>query len=236
MVPDPETASPLPEAAHVLARLAARYGRVAVVSGRPASFLARHLVVAGTARVPDLVGLYGLEAVAADGEVVVAPGAEPWRSAVAEAADRAEATAPAGARVERKGLTVTLHWREEPGAESWAVSSADRLGAELGLAVHPAKMSVELRPPIAVDKGTAVTTLAQGFGAVAFLGDDLGDVPAFTALEELARTGVRIVRVGVRSEESPSQLLDRADLVVEGPEGALKLLGALVPDAAGSRG
>ena len=50
-------ARPLPDAPTTLARLANGLGRVAIVSGRPVGFLARHLPVDGLA----LVGLYGME-------------------------------------------------------------------------------------------------------------------------------------------------------------------------------
>jgi len=230
VVPDPEAARPLPGAAELLAALSRRYGRVAVVSGRPAAFLAEHLRAAASGGLGGgpsalrLVGLYGLESVTPAGQVAAVPEAEPWRAVVTEAADRAEASAPAGARVERKGLAVTLHWREVPEHESWATAEAGRLGAELGLIAHPAKMSCELRPPLETDKGKVVAELAAGFATVAFLGDDLGDLPAFEALDALVGAGVRTAKVAVTSPEAPPELLASADLVLDGPEEALRLL------------
>lgn len=46
----------------------------------------------------------------------------------------------------------------------------------------------------------------------------VADMPAFTALTELAAQGHDVLRVAVRSEESPAQLLAAADLVVQGPD------------------
>jgi trehalose 6-phosphate phosphatase len=89
-------------------------------------------------------------------------------------------------------------------------------------------MSFELHPPIAADKGTAVRDLADGLAAVCFLGDDLGDLPAFAELQRLADEGVATVRVAVRSDEAPEELLDAADVVVDGPEGARDLLRQLL--------
>jgi len=226
VVPDPAAARPLPAAAEVLAALARRFGRVAVVSGRPAAFLAEHLGL-GAGRAPSalrVVGLYGLELVSGGGQVVVTPEAEAWRPVVARAAAAAEASAPAGARVERKGLSVTLHWREVPEAEEWASRTVGTLAAELGLAAHPARMSVELRPPLAVDKGTVVAGLAEGFAIVAYLGDDVGDLPAFEALDDLAASGVSTAKVGVTSPEAPPDLLAVSDVILDGPEAALALL------------
>ena len=60
------------------------------------------------------------------------------------------------------------------------------------------------------------------------MGDDLGDVPAFATLDRMEAAGARVVRVAVRSDEAPSELLDRADVVVDGPAGALALLRELL--------
>jgi trehalose 6-phosphate phosphatase len=90
--------------------------------------------------------------------------------------------------------------------------------------VRAAKASVELHPPVAADKGTVVAAATAGLEAACFLGDDVGDLPAFAALERLRTAGLHGVCVAVRTAESPPELLDRADLVVEGPAGALDVL------------
>jgi trehalose 6-phosphate phosphatase len=222
IVDDPYAARPLPGAADVLERLAAAYGRVGVVSGRPAAFLNECFGGRGL----WLSGLYGLEHVV-DGEIVVDPEAERWRPVVAAAAERAEEHGPADMLVERKGLSVTLHFRTEPEVESavrqWATAEVEHSG----LAPHQARMSVELRPPVARSKGTAVLEAATGMSAVCFLGDDRGDLDAFDALDELAAEGAATVRIAVRSDEVPADLLTRADLTVDGPGGALALLESL---------
>jgi trehalose 6-phosphate phosphatase len=94
--------------------------------------------------------------------------------------------------------------------------------------MRPAKMSVELHPPIQADKGTALEALVDGLGAVCFVGDDLGDLPAFDALDRLAARGVHAVRVGVDSDEVPARLLERADVVLDGPAGVVAFLRSLV--------
>ena len=225
IVADPDAARPLPGAPATLARLAARFGRVAVVSGRPAAFIGTHLGLSSP--LPDnlrVVGIYGLESLGSHGGVVVHPGAEEWRAVVAEAADRAEAAAPAGVQVERKGLSVTLHWRGVPTGRGWAEEFAREAAAALGLAAHPAKSSCELRPPLAVDKGSAVAELAAGFSAACYLGDDLGDLPAYAALDRLRESGAVAVKVAAAGPEVPAEVVGAADLVVDGPEAALAFL------------
>jgi trehalose 6-phosphate phosphatase len=79
IVDDPGRARPLDGAADLLGRLARRFAIVAVVSGRPVSFLAEQL--AGAVAPVRLVGLYGLEWSGSDG--VVSPEPRPgvlWSS------------------------------------------------------------------------------------------------------------------------------------------------------------
>jgi trehalose 6-phosphate phosphatase len=69
---------------------------------------------------------------------------------------------------------------------------------------------------------------------VVVAGDDRGDLAAFAAVEALAAGGVDGLRVAVASPEAPPELLDRADLAVDGPEGMAALL-ARWADAAAQR-
>ncbi len=221
IVDDPVAARPLPGVADLLARLAAHLGLVAVISGRPASFLQSVLASPSGVR---LIGLYGLEEVGGDGRRIVAPGAAPWEAVITEVVALARSTAPAGIYVEPKGLTMTLHWRNAPGEADWVSAFVAQQSEARGLAVHSGRHELELRPPLAVDKGTVVRRLAAGFDAVAAFGDDIGDLPAFDALAELSTTGVAVARVAAVDAESPAVVADRADLVVEGPAGAVALL------------
>lgn len=227
IVPDPATVVPLPGVAATLGSLAHRLGVAAVVSGRPVSFLAAHLGEDG----PDLWGLYGLEhLVAGDGSRVVEADAEaePWRGMLDEAVARATAElGPAGVGVEHKGLSLTLHYRNRPALQTRVAEWASTEAGRSGLVAHPAKMSWELRVPVARDKGWVVARVATGLEAVVFLGDDVGDLSAFDALDDLAAAGCHTVGVAVAGPEAPGELLERADLVVTGPEAAVELLAAL---------
>src|SRR5262249_17911513 len=148
-----------------------------------------------------LSGLYGLEVVR-DGAVIDNPSAAPWRPIIDEVFEVAHASGPEHMRVEHKGLSLTLHFRGDPEIESEVQAFAEQLAARSGLSVRSARMSVELHPPVAVDKGTAVRELGAGLAAVCFIGDDVGDLPAFRALDELEAEGVTCVRIGVGSEEA----------------------------------
>lgn len=230
IVEDPASARPLPGIAATLGQLARAFGVVAVVSGRPASFLAEHVRAPGV----RLVGLYGMEEVADDGRVLARPDAARWQGAVAAAARRAADEAPAGVLVEHKGLALTLHYRRAPALARWAWDWADAEARRTGLLVHGGRMSVELRPP-GRDKGSAVAELVRGAHAACFVGDDAGDLAAFDALDAAAAAGAETVRVAVASSEAPPELLARADLVLDGPTAVASLLDCLARRA-GDRG
>lgn len=222
IVDDPETARPLPGSVDLLERLAARLAVVGIVSGRPLSFLQHHLP-AGLA----LAGLYGLESLVGD-ERQDHSGGGVWREVIQDLGAHAEAAGPPAMRVERKDLSITLHYREHPEiadeVAAWAAAEAERSG----LQARPARRSWELHPPIAVDKGTAVRNLVGSAATVCFIGDDHGDLPAFDALTDLAAEGRTTIRVAVLSPEVDPDLLAAADVVVDGPLGVQALLADLL--------
>lgn len=225
IVDDPAAARPHDDAVRVLGRLSRRWGVVAVVSGRPAGFLAEHLAGAGGTR---FLGLYGMERASGDSpSVSTHPDAAGWRGAVEAAADEAEASPLGGVAVERKGLTVTLHYRAAPELAPEVDHLASRLAGRHGLHAHAGKMSVELRPPVEVDKGTVLSELSSGLSAVAFAGDDIGDLPAFASLARLRSAGVATLSVASGGTETPPEVVAAADLTVDGPDGILEVLGRL---------
>jgi trehalose 6-phosphate phosphatase len=223
IVPAAADARPLRGATDVLAALAGRLGRLAVVSGRPVAYLEAHL--------PDTVelhGLYGLES-RVDGVVAEHPDAAIWRPVISEVATDADAAlAPLGVDVEHKGLSLTLHFRRAPDAEDDTITWARRAAGRTELRLRAAKRSLELHPPVSVDKGTVVEERSAGLAAVAYIGDDVGDLPAFDALDRLAERGVRTVKVAVRTPDVSEALLARSHLHVEGPDGVLALLRSLL--------
>ncbi|MFM8305412.1 MAG: trehalose-phosphatase [Actinomycetota bacterium] len=215
IVDEPESARPLPAAVDACSRLAARLGLVAVVSGRPVAFVSRHLPDPAVA----VVGQYGLER-ERDGAVVADPRALAYVDAIAAAATEAQDRWPA-LTIERKGrVAVTVHWRTAPGAAPEPAALA-ALARAHDLTPVPGRMACELRPPLPVDKGTAVAELlvAGDLVAVAFVGDDHGDLAAYSAVREWARSasGRTALCVAVESDESPPGLLDAADITVAGP-------------------
>jgi trehalose 6-phosphate phosphatase len=131
---------------------------------------------------------------------------------------------PAGVQVESKGLSLTVHYRQAPDAEAEVLAWAERTGAATGLSVRSAKRSAELHPPLAVDKGTSVLALSEGCDVVAYLGDDVGDLPAFAALDQLAAAGVTTCKVAIASDELHRDVVAAADVVLDGPHAVVAAL------------
>jgi trehalose 6-phosphate phosphatase len=232
IVEDPGQAVLLPGAKEVLGALVERLALVAVVSGRPVNYLGEQLE-----GVPGIVlaGVYGLEREVGGGRWVD-PAAETWRAAVYDCARTAEDEAPPGVEVEYKGLSLVLHARRRPEVLPWAQAWAEERSALSGLRVQAGRLSVELLPPVAMDKGRVVEELAASVDAVCFVGDDTGDLPAFAALERLRSAGKKTAGVGVRSLEQPEALRAAVDWFVDGPSGVVELLGALARGCPPSRG
>ena len=209
IVERPDDAYPPPETREELERLVARYALVAVVSGRAGDDVRRRVGVDGVV----IAGSHGLE---------LDPEADRWRDAI-----EAFAASAGWPDTERKGLTVSFHYRtaaDEPAAvvaleELAARARADDLIARFGRKV------LEVLPPIEANKGTAVRQLLADAGLRRALvaGDDTTDLDAFHALDGLELA----VRVAVAADESPAELRAAADVVVGSTEEFLALLKTL---------
>ncbi|MFD9881858.1 trehalose-phosphatase [Streptomyces alboflavus] len=235
IVPDPERARAHPEAVPALAALAPKVRSVAVVTGRPAGVAVRHGGFAGVPGLEHLVvlGHYGAERWDAVTGTVQAAEPHPGVAAVrAELPGFLDAIgAWRGTWIEEKGRAVAVHTRRalDPQAAFDALRGPlGELASRHGLIVEPGRLVLELRPP-GVDKGVALVDYVREVGAesVLYAGDDLGDVPAFTAVDKLRSDGaVRGLLVCSGSPEV-AELADRADVVTAGPAGVVALLSAL---------
>ena len=231
IVPVPSDARPVEGAQAVLSSLAARFAVVAVVSGRSAYQLLRWL-----GPEVEVWGVHGAERTV-DGEVVLSeeirPYAETMAGVLAEAQRRVADLGIDGTLVEDKTAIVTLHYRRAADrirAREEIRALAEDLALSHGLEVAEGKASLELRPPVSLSKQAVVRRRVEeaNLEAGMFIGDDVVDLPAFEALEELAQGGLAALKVAVDSEEAPPELLSRADIVVEGPAGVLRFLKGLL--------
>jgi len=241
IVDDPEQAHIHPDAGEVLADLAAQVRAVAVVTGRPAR---QALDLGGLEAVGNAIGESGRELF-----VLGQYGNERWtstdRRVISPKPPRGLATFmgglprllregdAAGAWVEEKGLAVAVHTRrlDDPQAAfERLLPVLTEAARSNGLEVEPGRAVIEVRAP-GMHKGAAVRTLTEELGALAFVfcGDDLGDLEAFKAIEELRGKEFAGLLVCSGSEEQGA-LAELADVVVDGPAGVLELLRELTED------
>ncbi len=230
----------------MLVALAAQVRAVAVITGRPAR---QALALGGLDEVGNAVGdtgkdlyvlgQYGNERWTSTDRRVVGPrpphGLATFERELTRTLRRLGASE---AFVEDKGLAVAVHTRRLPDPDA----AFDRLLPELrdlaashDLVVEPGRSVIEVRSP-GMHKGMAVRTLVEELDARGFLfaGDDLGDLEAFDAVDSLREDGLATLLVCSSSEEE-SALAERADVVVDGPDGVLAFLEQLTDDAAALR-
>jgi trehalose 6-phosphate phosphatase len=245
IVEDPERAHIHPDAAEVLVDLAEVVEAVAVITGRPAR---QALDLGGLEEVGNtigdhgkelyLFGQYGNERWSSTRRRIVSPRPPQGLSRFLRDLPRTLRGADAAdAWVEDKGLAHAVHTRRmaDPEAAYQRLLPALRdLADRNGLVLEPGRQVIEVRAP-GMDKGKAVEALVEevGAGAFVFAGDDLGDVEAFEAVAALGKEGMPTLLVCSASDEV-SALVERADVVVHGPEGVLDFLRGLAADARSS--
>lgn len=224
----------VPEPTRVeLIAVAKRYGVVGCISGRQAT-TARQMVSLGSIA---YVGNHGAELLRPGGtEVEIDPEIAAHEQAVRDFAREVwnRDLQRLRVRAEDKRAIAAFHWRgapDEAAAEDAVRTIAERAEAA-GLLTHWGRKVLEVRPPVAIDKGRGVRRLLSGrdLAAGLYVGDDLTDLDAFAGLRGLVEEGEldAAVCVGVRSDETPPHLQEGADVLVDGPRGVRELLRALV--------
>jgi trehalose 6-phosphate phosphatase len=221
----------VPEAtARLLGTLGRRFAIVACVSGRSAAE-ARRLVGVGSLA---YAGYHGAE--------VLMPGApRPWRHPEFEqGADHVRRFALAQdvgsdmrllrVRLEDKGPIFAFHWRGVPdeGAAQGRMEETAEAAEGEGLKTAWGRKVLEVRPPVDIDKGQAVRRILdeRPVRAALFAGDDRTDLDGFAALGELLEENrlETVIRIGVASDDGPPEILERADLTVDGVPGFAEVL------------
>jgi trehalose 6-phosphate phosphatase len=214
------------ETSLLLARLSRRYAAVAVISGRSAADVRRLVGVGGI----EYSGLHGAELLEPNKtRAELMPDFArhmPEVQRFTRERDTSELRA-LRVRIEDKGPIMTFHWRGAPDEEA-AHARVRRIAEEAeadGLWIHWGRKVLEIRPPVPIGKGRAVRELLarKPVRAALYAGDDVTDLDAFAALAEVEIP----VRVGVRSDEGPREIVEQADLVVDGIPGMQQVLAEL---------
>nr|MBA3905434.1 trehalose-phosphatase [Pseudonocardiales bacterium] len=192
-------------------------------------------VVQALMGIDDLVvaGSHGFDIASPDGTVVreVEAGVEDLVAEVHDQVGAALAAVP-GVVVEAKRASVAVHYRLTAPADRARV----RAVVDVVLALHPGRLRVtpgkmvyELQPAIEWDKGRAVLYLLTTLGLDSpdivpiYLGDDVTDEDAFTALRGL---GVGVI-VGRADDAEVAGRATAADFALGSPADVERFLAAL---------
>jgi trehalose 6-phosphate phosphatase len=224
----------VPEALRgVLIQVAKRYGVVACVTGRRAAD-ARRIVSIGSIA---YVGAHGGELLRPGSvQPEVDRAVEEWTRRVQEFAREADTAGLSRLRVrlEDKSSIVAFHWRGAPDEDAAraAVEELANRAEAVGLATHWARKVLEVRPPVKMDKGIGIRRLLReaDVRSALYAGDDATDLDAFAALNEMVEQGRldAVVLAGVASDEAPPEIVEQADIVLDGPGEVRALLEALL--------
>jgi len=216
-----------------LIEVARRYGTVACVSGRRASDARR------------IVSLGSIAYLGSHGSEILRPGAiapeldrelQAWTRRVQAFAHEnyGEKLRRLRVRLEDKEAIAALHWRGTPDEDDSlaAIEEVAEAAEKAGFVTHWGRKVLEIRPPVRIDKGAGIVGLLHetDLAAAVYVGDDVTDIDAFrglTELQERGRLGYAL-RVAVSSDETPSELEEEADAMVDGTDGVRDLLRALL--------
>ena len=192
IAPRPELVHVEPRVRTLLSALSDRFDNaVAVITGRPLDVVDGFLAPLKLAVAAE----HGSIRRDASGQIHANKhGAEAVEAAARQLEPLVEANP--GLLLERKMVSVALHYRQRPElAEICAASVAETVAANPDLVILPGKMVFELKPK-GVDKGVAVKAFlaeAPFKGRVpVYIGDDVTDEHAFAAVNALGGITVKI--------------------------------------------
>ena len=238
----PDAARINPANAAALDRLLALGVPVALLSGRSAGDL--------RSRFPrpalTYVGNHGLDRW--DGATTaLVEEARPWRIALEATLAALPPFDDPAIVIENKAITATLHYRaaaDRAAARAAIEAVARPLCAMHGLALNAGNQIWEIKPPLALNKGTALAAIVaeRGLDGVLFLGDDTTDLLAMAELRRLraprddGAAPLRGLAVGVlHGDDTPPELDQLCDLVATDTADVARLFDRLA-DTLAARG
>jgi len=216
--PTPQEAEVSPLCRQYLSTLCNQIALVAAISGRPA-IEAKNMI-----KIDRMVyiGNHGLERWT-EGHSELTKGAKAYSRVIkATIEELTPLLSIEGIRIENKGITATIHYRlclnpELAERDIWlALEDSNQAKS---LRITPGKMSINLLPPVAVNKGTPVLELIQEYrlqGGI-YLGDEFTDIDAFRAIHTACHAlDFQGFAVGITGREMPEKLVAEVDFTLTG--------------------
>lgn len=211
-----------------LGSLVERGVSVAAITGRSLEVARRMVDVPGV----DFAASHGVD-VWMDGRSERPSEVVEWSRRAREALAELRSTEGDGVWIEDKSFGLAIHYRQAADGEA----ARERILAAIAASVparefelQEGRMIVELRPRLAMNKGTAAVTMIERHGAqgVVCLGDDVTDIDMFREVGRLRERGPSASIVAVRNEEASAEVMESADYWVDGVDGVGWLLREVV--------
>src|SRR6266702_6536103 len=233
IAPTPEEARLYPGVAPLLER-AREHAHIAIMTGRAIEDGAAMVNVDGL----TYIGTHGLEwsdGLPTSHPVEILPEALAYIEPGNYLLDLVEQHRPAlpGVVVQRKRFGGSIHYRLSPDPEYtrqkiWSI--LEEPARQFDMKLSDGKRIVEVRVPLAVDKGQALRRFVQRYklnGGI-FAGDDRTDLDAVLEFARLRQQGMAALAIVVQHHDTPPEMLANADIVVQEVEGMVKLLREIV--------
>ena len=138
-----------------------------------------------------------------------------------------------GVIVQRKRFGGSIHYRlatDPVETRKRLLALLEQPAHEMHMSLSEGKRIVEIRVPIAINKGAALRSFVQRFHlqGVIFAGDDRTDLDAVYEIERLRQNGLEALSIVVQHPDTLPELLELADVVVQEVEGMVEILRTMV--------
>jgi trehalose 6-phosphate phosphatase len=220
IAPSPQQARVSPACREHLAALTGKVELVAAISGRPVLEVREMVGIEGMV----YIGNHGLERWQ-NGTVEFSPGAEEYPAKVLAALEKlGNLLDIEGLAFENKGVALAIHYRlctDRDRARQTILKIVETSALANQFRVLEGKMVVELRPPLDVNKGTAVEDLVERYqlrGGM-YIGDDMGDIDAFRVMHQKGFSSLCVI-----ADETPDDVSREADYSVNGVSDVARFL------------
>ena len=233
IVPIPDEAGLVPGVVPLL-KEARNYAHVAIMTGREVEDGAAMINVDGL----TYIGTHGLEwcdglpalhsaQIVPEARAYIAPGR--YLLNLAEK----ELSGLPGIIVERKRVGGSIHYRLSPHpqqARRKILALLEEPARSVNMRLSEGKRIVEIRTPLAINKGEALRRFAHRLGlhGIIFAGDDRTDLDAVTEILNLRKEGIAALSVVVQHADTLPALLEHGDIIVQEVDGMVRLLREIV--------
>ncbi len=220
IAPSPQEARVSSACREHLTDLTGKLELVAAISGRPVLEVREMVGIEGMV----YIGNHGLERWQ-NGTVEFADGVQGYPAkVVAVTEELGNLLAIEGLTFENKGVALAIHYRLCPDRErarQTILSILETSALANQFRALEGKMVVELRPPLEVNKGTAVKDLVERYrlrGGI-YMGDDTGDIDAFRVMQQKGFSSFCVI-----ADETPCDVVREAEFLVNGVSDVARFL------------